>query len=122
MAGTFMIRRERDGYFYARPLFVCPGMGYNDPKPVGKGHSYLLAFEDLRWRMPEQIRDRMAGIDRWDFYSAPERIDDRDMCVDLDRHHPNVEERINRRVRFLDHVKLGHVQSTWNLELLKKEI
>ena len=122
MAGTIMIRREKDGLFHATPMFTSPGMSLTGPKPVGKGMSPQLALTDLSHLMPEDVQRKMNGLDRWDFYVAPEFIDIRDKCVDLDRHKPTKEERIRRRARFITDIKLGRIQSSWGenaLALLK---
>lgn len=122
MAGTIMIRREKDGFFHAVPTFTCPGMSLTGPKPEGKGATPQLAVWDLAPRMPEDIQRKMNGLDRWNFYNAPEFIDDRDKCVDLDRHKPTKEERIRRRMSFITDIKLGRIQSSWGdnvLALLK---
>lgn len=122
MAGTIMIRRERDGLFHATPTFTCPGMSLIGPKPEGKGTSPLNAVFDLSRFMPDDIQRKMNGLDRYDFYVAPEYIMNADRCVDLDRHKPTKEERIKRRARFITAIKLGHVKSSWGdnvLALLK---
>lgn len=108
MAGLIMIRRERDGYFHARPTFVCEGMGYNDPKPEGKWTNPWMAFQRLIPLLPETIKKQAYGVDRWRMYHAPEYIDMSDRCVEIDGHKPDKLEWKRRRERFLLAKKLGH--------------
>lgn len=120
MAGTFMIRKERDGQFHAKPTFVCKGMGYEQSEKMEAiGNTPEIAFVKLVPMMPIEIQAQMNAIDRWDFYSAPEYIHIADKCVDLDRHKPTREERYRRRTRFLIQVALGRVESTWDLTSLR---
>ena len=64
MAGTILMRRERDGLFHARPQFSCPGIRIESPKPEGVGNTPLLAFEDLLPKMPENIQMKMWKTNR----------------------------------------------------------
>ena len=126
MAGTIMMRRERDGHFHARLNFVCEGVTYEDKDRLeGIGQSAEIALADLVPKLPPNLQMRVNGLDRWTFYNSPEYIDIADKCVDLDGHRPTREEWRLRRSRFLREVELGHVKSSWGdlsflLDLFKK--
>ena len=103
-----MIRRERDGLFHARPTFVCPGMGYNDPKPEGIWSNPWTAFLRLIPYLPEPYQTKARGVDQWRMYRAPEYIHPGDRCVEIDGHKPNKTEWAKRRADFLLAKELGH--------------
>lgn len=103
-----MIRKERDGYFHARPTFTCKGMDFNDPVPEGKWTDPWIAYLRLIPLLPESIREQAGSVDKWRMYRAPEYIHMDDRCVELDGHKPSRDEWARRRADFLLSRKLGH--------------
>lgn len=104
-----MIRYNiEDHQYHAVPTFVCPGMGYNDPKPEGIWSNPWTAFLRLIPYLPEPYQTKARGVDLWRMYRAPEYIHPGDRCVDIDGHKPNKTEWAKRRADFLLARKLGH--------------
>lgn len=116
---TIKYRFDRGEHIWtATPTFVCKGMTWGQEPSVEANSSYI-AFDKLRSAMlkldiPTECKHMLCALDHRNFYAAPERNNNMDLCVDMDGRKPTREQYAERRIKYIN--------QTGQYELLKHRV
>lgn len=111
---TIKYRYERGEHIWtATPTFICKGMALGQ-EPVVKANSSYIAFYQLREVMlkmdiPTECKQMLCALDHRNFYAAPERNNNMDLCIDMDGHKPTRAEYAERRIKYINRTGQYHL-------------